>query len=280
VNGLLSLAGPTTLVALEVGRAADPIQNPLTHPAPLTARLWGVSGEFSWTADGQTEIALESPMLVDLAAGSGSAPSPQDAPEWVQTDLTGKIPRQASGILNRVFDFEKEADLILRENAYHRRREVRELARQSLSWIEDFEPVVDVLDDPERYVEWPELIELLRHSIRRGPRTAEAVRDSMGVVYGPRGEELYELLWKYDTKELSSEAAKRLVQHLEDSSLACRVLAFRNLNRITGLGYYYRPEESEVARRPSVQRWSAWAQRVPGSGAPQAPDEAAKDSSK
>ncbi len=273
--GLLSLADPTTLVALEVGRTKDPIQDPLTRPAPLTARLWAVSGKFSWTPEGAAETSLEGPIMIDLATGAASAPTPQDAPEWVKADLTGTIPRQASGMLNRAFqEYHKEADLVLRENADHRRREVRELARQSLSWIEYFDPVVEVLDSPERYVEWPELIELLRDSVRRGPRTAQAVRNAMGVKFGPRGEELYELLWKYDTEQLSSQSAKRLVQYLDDNDLPFRVLAFRNLNRITGLGYYYRPEESEFERRPSVQRWSAWAQRIPGGETPVAPEKA------
>lgn len=278
VSGLLSLADATTLVAIDVGRTDDPIQDPSTHPAPVTARLWGVgtSGKFSWTPDGGAEIALQSPMMLDLMAVPAGTPAPQETPEWVKDDLTDKIARQASGILYRSFDYEP-ADLILRENADHRRREVRHLVRQSLSWIGDFGPVVEVLDRPEQYAEWPELIDLLRQSVRRGPKSAEAVREALNVKYGPRGEELYELLWKFDSKELPAEAARQLVQYLDDPLLPSRVLAFQNLNRITGKGYYYRPEENEVERKASIQRWNGWAERIPGAQTPESSTTPADD---
>ena len=280
VTGLLSLADSTTGVALEVGRADGPIQDPLTHPAPATARLWGMNGRFSWQASGEAEVALENNMMLDLVAGAGSAPVPVDAPAWVQADALGaldqKLGQRAYGLLKKAFDFDKplrdddqpkEADLILHENVDHRLKEMRRLARQSLSWIEDFDLIVEVLNNRDRYAEWPEVIDLLRESVRRSPRTAQAVQKAMTVKYGNRGEELYELLWKYDDREISSEDAKKLVQYLSDE-LPYRVLSFNNLNRITGLGFYYRADESELERKASVQRWIAWADRFPGPGAP------------
>lgn len=276
VDGILRLADSTTLVAMEVGRADGPIKDPLTQPVPVTAQLWGVAGDFSWTPNGGTEMKLSQPMSIDLAAGPQSAPMPLEAPPWVRNDLADRLSRQASGILNRGLDPEKDdADLVFHENAVHRRKEVRELSRQCLSWIEDFGPIVEVLNDPERYAEWPNLIDLLRSSVRRSPRTAQAVREAMGVKYGPRGEELHELLWKYDVKDLPPESAEKLVEYLDDSILACRVLSFRNLNHITGLGYYYRPQESELERGPSIKRWADWAERLAKSANPEA-DESTK----
>jgi hypothetical protein len=266
VVGTLTLADSTSSVAIEVGRADGPIADPLTRPAQTTARLWHVLGSFSWTTAGGAETSFDSPIAIDLTGSNPNLPS--EAPEWVKTDLTSKLARQASGMLNRALELGEDADMALRENALHRRTEVRDLARQCLSWIEDFKPIVPVLDDPERYTEWPELIDLLRGAVRRGPRTAQAVRDAMGVEYGNRADELYELLWKFDAKELSGEDSKRLVQYLDDKELACRVLSFNNLNRITKLGYYYRPEKSELERRPSVKRWADWAERRPGTAPP------------
>ncbi len=264
--GELLLADSTTLVAIEVGRAAGPIEDPLTKPAQVTARIWHGLGRFSWKAAGEVEVSIESPMTLDLMAGS--EPVPEEAPEWVRTDLTSKLDDGAGRILNRAFvDFKKSADQVLHENVSHRRREVRRLVWRSLSWIEDFDPIVKVLDKAELYAEWPEVVDLLCDSVRRNPRTAEAVRKSMSVEYQNRGDELYELLWKYDAKELPSEAATKLVQYLEDESLPCRVLAFRNLNRLTGLFYYYRPEESNLKRQASFRRWSDWADRLGGTEA-------------
>ena len=272
VTGILSLADATTMAALEVGRASGPIPDPLAQPVPATVRLWGVSGSLSWQETGATDVALEKHMVLNLAAGAGSAPVPSEPPLWVDPDLLDtpdqRLSARANGLLKKAFDSEKPADLILRENVSHRLREVRRLARESLSWIEDFDDVVEVINHPEPYVEWPEVIDLLRESIRRGPRTAEAVRSSMEAKYGVRGNELFELLWKYDTPQLSRQAAQQLVEYLSDGTLAFRVLSFNNLNRITGKGFYYRAEEPEGKREQPLQRWIRWANEVPEVPAP------------
>jgi hypothetical protein len=273
IGGDLFLADSTTLVAIEVGREQGPIQDPITQPAPAVVRLWGVSGKFTWKAAGEAiEMPMESPVMIDLSVSPVDVAPQAEAPLWIGTDLTGTLDRRASGMLNRAFGFEKTADLVLRENVYHRQKEMRRLARRSLSWIEDFEPIVEVLNESDRYSEWPDVIDLLRDSVRRSPRTARAVRESMGTEYGDRGDELYDLLWKYDVAEIPRQEAIRLVEYLDDDLLACRVLSFRNLNRITGLGYYYRPEENDAKRGLSLRRWSDWAERRPADQESRPPD--------
>ena len=145
----------------------------------------------------------------------------------------------------------------------HRQKETRHLALRSLSWIEDFQPLVATLNNAERYAEWPDVIDLLRDSVRRGPRTAAAVHAAMVALHGASGTPMYELLWKFDTKELNRSQAEQLVEYLAQETLAIRVLSFRNLNQITGLGFFYRPEQTELKRRQSLQRWQDWSQRRP-----------------
>jgi len=46
-----------------------------------------------------------------------------------------------------------------------------------------------------------------------------------------------------------------LVEHLDDDTLAIRVLSFWNLKNVFGLGLQYRPEDPAAKRRTPSQKW-------------------------
>ena len=50
-------------------------------------------------------------------------------------------------------------------------------------------------------------------------------------------------------------ADKVLVTALESDTLAVRVLSFWNLKDLTGLGLFYRPEQTEVKRQTPIKTW-------------------------
>jgi hypothetical protein len=274
-EGALWLPQPSVQVAIEVARADGPIEDPETRPAPAIARLWGVSGEFTWQPSGAASaVPGQARVAMDLA--SGAIDTAVDLPAWINVDMTSALDRRASDYLRRELGFDRHADLSLRELAEHRQKETRQLALRSLSWIEDFQPMVATLNNAERYAEWPDVIDLLRDSVRRGPRTAAAVHAAMVALHGANGTPMYELLWKFDTKELSRSQATQLVEYLAHETLAMRVLSFRNLNQITGLGFFYRPEQTELKRRQALQRWQDWSKRRPAEKAETKPDAAAE----
>ena len=261
-EGALWLPESSVQVAIEVARAEGPMEDPETRPAPAIARLWGVSGEFTWQPAGAAPaVPGQAPVAMELA--SGAIDTAVELPAWIGLDLTSALDRRASDYLRRQLGLDRHADLSLRELAEHRQKETRHLALRSLSWIEDFQPLVATLNNAERYAEWPDVIDLLRDSVRRGPRTAAAVHAAMVALHGASGTPMYELLWKFDTKELNRSQAEQLVEYLAQETLAIRVLSFRNLNQITGLGFFYRPEQTELKRRQSLQRWQDWSQRRP-----------------
>ena len=47
----------------------------------------------------------------------------------------------------------------------------------------------------------------------------------------------------------------KLVQALDDETLAVRVLAIWNLKDITGVGWLHQPEQRAAMRQPAVRRW-------------------------
>ena len=46
-----------------------------------------------------------------------------------------------------------------------------------------------------------------------------------------------------------------MVKFLDDEDLPLRVLSFWNLKEITGMGLFYRPEQTVAKRQQPTQRW-------------------------
>ena len=263
VLGTLSLEEPTSLAVLEVIPVQGAIENPETHPVPKTSRLWVLSGSCYWQpATTDTPRLLRGPEMVDLRVGPETAVAGVEVPAWVRTESRGKLEHQASHLLARVLEFDSPVNPALRAETEHRYQEVRRRVFQYLSWTGDFKPLILLLNEPDHYTEWSHIIDLLRDSVRRDPHTAAEVRKTMEIAYGSKGMELWELLWKFEGKELARSQGVRLVELLDDELLAARVLGFSTLNRLTGKGFYYRAEENQASRRPSIQRWSDWTEKL------------------
>jgi hypothetical protein len=153
----------------------------------------------------------------------------------------------------------------LKELADHRKSEVARLARRCLGYLNDFDPAVAALDDPDQRQYWWEssgatpsssYIEQLRAAIARGPETAAFVRQAIEKKFGADDAAvLYRMLWGYTNQDLEGGADAKLVQFLDHEKLAFRVLSYWNLHDITGLKLYYQPEQTAVKRRHAVAAW-------------------------
>jgi hypothetical protein len=114
------------------------------------------------------------------------------------------------------------------------------------------------LNDPARRVEWPawpEYIEQLREAVARDAESAAAVRLALEKQYPQQAALMYRMLWGYNDKNLQEGADKTLVGALEDETLAVRVLSFRTLHDLTGLGLFYQPEQTAAKRQQPTVRW-------------------------
>jgi len=185
-------------------------------------------------------------------------PLGEAVPAWITADVIDPLEQRAVERLREGLMDERPVRLVvtLNELSEHRQREVRWLAERSLGAIGDFRPLVAGLNDPERKQLWNDYIHELRNAVRLAPEMAAMVRTAMERQFGQEGSSLYEMLWKYDGKsELSKQEAARLVGFLEHDTLAFRVLSFWNLQTITGLSLYYRPEYPAARREQPVQKW-------------------------
>ena len=91
------------------------------------------------------------------------------------------------------------------ELAYHRQKEVAWLARRSLGYIDQFEPLVAALNNIDYKANWPKYVEQLCQGIARWRESAAAIRQAMEKQYGQEeSPQLFRMLWGYTNKQLQT----------------------------------------------------------------------------
>jgi hypothetical protein len=283
-KGMLRFTDAPTTLAIEAGRGASSGADPETQPAPRLATLYVTRGKALWQEAASREVlAIDEQKQMALGA-EPALPSPiGTAPAWIEAGMVGLLEQRASDQMEKQLQPNRPAVLALRELAEHRQKEVRWLAQRCLSAVGDFQQMVAALDSPEQKAVWPEYVEHLQQAVRRSPETAAQVRGAIEKVYSGAGKQaeaacLYEMLWKYQPERFGGEDAARLVEYLEHPTLAVRVLAISNLKGLTGLGLYYRPEDTAAKREPSVRKWKEWlasSHALKAKVNPSSPDESA-----
>jgi len=256
--GVVTFADAESALAVEVRRESASTQDPETQPGPLKVDLYAHTGRILWQEGaGREPVAVSAPLRLTLNDQPLEAVAVAEFPDWLLTDTISPLDRRASGTVAEAVSVGRPVELTLGELVEHRQKEVRQLALRCLAAIGDFELLVKALDDPDERMLSQDYfyIDQLRAAVRRSPQAAAQVRTTMEQLYGGSGVNLYEMLWKYGPEELGADEAAELVDYLEDDTLAFRRLSFWNLREITGMGLYYRPEDTAAERRSSVRKW-------------------------
>lgn len=262
-TGVIHFEDQPCVVGIEASRTVPPGLDPETAPGIARLYLYVAAGKVLWGTSDQAELALTAPMRVALMQRPLEAEVMDNLPDWMAADTLPLLDLQAKTVLDRTLVANRPVVLGLRELAEHRRREVSWLAMRALETMGDFEPLVAALDDPANRAMWPDYIDRLRTAVWRSPLSAGQVRAAMENLFGPDGTYLYEMLWKYHPENFDLAAATTLVDFLEHKRLAIRVVAFATLRRLSGLGFYYRPEDLPIERQGPVRKWREWLRTNP-----------------
>ncbi len=89
---------------------------------------------------------------------------------------------------------------------------------------------------------WKDLVESMRAAEARSPETAKQVHAAFGRLRGEEGTQLDRLLWGFSPEQLAAGGAQQLVEALSSPSTDVRVLAYLNLNEITGKTNNFQPD--------------------------------------
>src|SRR5487761_1219296 len=255
--GTIEFGKEEAALAVEVRLLLPEGADPEKEPAPTEVDLYVASGEVTWidakgrgdTLRGRAHRSLHNPKSTGQAD--------EELPVWIEEVELNPTERRASTELEPFLRPDKPVAPTLSELATHRKIEISMLATQSLALIDEFGPIVPLLNDVKYRVAWTPQIESLRAAIARSPNSAALLREAFEAVRGKRlGDQLYRMLWGYNSQQLE-EGAAELIGWLDapDDELDFRVLAYWTLHHITGLGLYYQPGDPEKQRRTSIQKW-------------------------
>jgi len=256
-SGVITFVDADSTAALEVTPMYSPGTDPETESATLVTHLYAVTGKISWdggTESGSVEIAAPECLVLD-GQPVGSPPVVRELPKWIAEEMVGLLDRRASATIEPSLEVDRPTGLGLLELGDHRQKEVRWLAARCLAHIGRFEPLVAAIDNQEMKQEWENYIEKLREAVRRDGPSAAGVRRTMEQQFGEAAADAYRMLWGYTPVDMIKGQDAKLVELLEHETLALRVLSFWSLKEITGLGLFYKPDQTAAKRQQSVQRW-------------------------
>ena len=255
-EGILGFSDAESVAAVEVRHWRVPGTDPETVPAVPVVRLQATSGVVEWEPRGEAAIPIQAGQTYVWVGSDPPRLVPdEEIPAWVDGQDVSSLERMAAQEVQPALSGERPITLSLQELTGHRRSEVRHLAARSLAYLDEFEPMIEALDDPVHKIAWPAYYDAFRQALARGPQTAELVRSELERLRGEDAEVLYRLLWGYSPEQLRSGAAESLVDFLDHPDMDVRVLAFQNLLRITGMTQLYFPEQSEEGRRRAIHAW-------------------------
>lgn len=256
-SGILEFGSDEANLAVEVRPSLPEGADPEEEAAPSMVDIYLASGEVTWTDRKGKRDAMRG--RTHRALGNAKAGNQgEELPLWIEDSELNPTERRASEDIEKFVRADQPAAPALGELAKHRRIENSMLAAQSLALIDEFGPIVPLLNDKAYRIAWTSQIEALRAALARGPEAAALVRKSFEAVRGKEpGDELYRMLWGFNSSQLEDGAAAQLIEWLDapDDRLDFRVLSYWNLHHITGLGLYYQPGDPEKQRRTSIQRW-------------------------
>ena len=191
-SGTVLFTDSEATLGVEVRRYHPAGADPEAQDAQTAADLYAVSGRVQWTPSDGSPTTLTAPERVVVAAHP-SDPANADAakqpiPKWIASEQLNPLNALAADDLVRIIsDDKKPLNLELREMAEHRRIEWRSLAVQCLALLDEFEPLITALGDPDEHPVWPVQITSVRSALARGPSTAAKVRDRLPKTARRRG---------------------------------------------------------------------------------------------
>lgn len=257
-QGTVEFGDGKATLAVEVRRLLPDGSDPEQEAASTAVDLYLSSGEATWIDEQGRREKLSSPEHRSVGSRRAPKQSADKAPAWVESGELNPTERSAAAELDHALKPDEPVAAALKKGAGRRLLENSVLTVQSLALIDDFEPLVPMLNDARYRTLWAPKIEGLRTALARGPETAALVRVAFASVRGKEwGDQLYRMLWGYTSRQLEDGALTQLVDWLgaADEQMDFRVLSFWNLHRATGLRLNYQPTAPEKQRRASILRW-------------------------
>jgi hypothetical protein len=256
---------PTGAVAVDVQRPFVPGMAIGQTQSPSLAMIYVPAGKVVRNEPTGVQLPIEAATQWAIAGGGASElQGLNTTPEWLSQRKLDFLQQSASRSIEQAVDFERSARVqLLGFYESTKRSEERDLAARCAVQVGQFTPFVKSLADSAQRANWENHIEMLRVAIASSPELAAKVRDAFAELRGEsEASDLYEMIRGYSVEQLGTTPQElqtgvllKLINWLEHDRLEYRVLAFHNLNQITGKSLLYQPAGSVAARDRAVRTW-------------------------
>ncbi|EMI55851.1 hypothetical protein [Rhodopirellula sallentina] len=181
-------------------------------------------------------------------------------PSWIDAPAKRDVlVESAQEGLRQFVGNDEPIEKALREAMAFRRVEVPALAAETLLLLgraDVYFGTDGILHRPRQRLYWEEHFNMLRQQIASDAQTAEAIRVAIERAELADSQNLYKLLVGFTPEELENGGDAKLVEFLDSSSMAVRVLAIENLRLIVGDTLGYRADQENAnSRRGDIKKW-------------------------
>lgn len=258
IKGTITLADADAAVAIDVRRFLPPgaVADDPKAEAIRVVDLFATGGRVVWQpAEGQGIEIPAKHVVIYVAEELPRSGGPYENPAWMDAKSLPDIERRASLDMEAELPLDKSLDIALAEHATGRRVEVRSLAARSLAMLDQYEAILEELNDARQYSYWAADIDSLRASVSRSSESAAKLLTTLQTKRPQNARIIYEMLLGASDEQLSTGSAAQMVKALESNEIDVRVVALDSLRRITGQMLMYRPEKPLAANATSIQKW-------------------------
>lgn len=258
----LSFADINSVAGIEVTHAREPGFDPLKPVNHIPeVDVMSVQGSVTLDAGGNQQTLGTGERWTVRGAAAPVVDTPASAPDWVSAPDEGERTLESTareGLLE-LLKTEPSLEIGLRESTKFRRSEVASLAAQtllSMGHADVYFGGSGILSEPKQRAYWPDHFAMLLAMVDQSPAAAAEVQQSIIKMDSANATSLFRLLMGYSNQQLENGGDTELIQNLDSSSMAVRVLALENLHRITGTTLYFRAEQENAVRRaPVIKKW-------------------------
>ena len=251
-----SLADMNSSFAIEVSRQLVPGANVEQDPAHTVLHVYTTSGSVDWQVNDDEPITVAAGQRLTFVDDNRGLPADvEDFPAWIDgSDAQPRDPEAVRRLLPQV-TVDRPISLSLKEQANSKRLEVRSLAVCSLAFLNDFDPLLVAMNDNRMKAYWTDEYRALTQAMVVSPEAAKLVRQALQAKHGPEGNDLFRLLWGFDSNQLQDDGAQSWSRYLDHPSSDFRIVAHENLKAITGTPSLYMPHYGDKLRKPHVFKW-------------------------
>ena len=225
--------------------------------------MLSVQGSLALQINGEPQTLETGQQWIKRGANDALVSPVEAVPSWIDPPQAGDTSLESSardGLL-AVIQGDQPLEIALREAKLFRRSEVASLAAQSLLnlGVSDVYFGGDgILSEPKQRAYWPDHFVALLSNVDRSADSAAKLRESIVNMDSANAQSLFRLLTGFSQKQLVEGGDEQLVDLLDSSSMAVRVLALESLHEITGTTLYFRAEQENAVRRAAgIKKWIA-----------------------